>query len=108
MPLGMSFAPGQRDEMNQQGPAPTPVQQAIQKPWRASEELPTLLQIDIHTTEGHVFQAVVCFIGPKRHVHGQQQSVDARLAERADERVALQATAAVHAAGPGHQVKNSH
>ena len=67
-----------------------------------------LLEVDVQPPIGHPIDALVVLVGPQGRVQRRQDRVFARLADRGSQRIALQATAAIHVAGAAGQVKDSH
>ena len=84
------------------------VEQAIEHPRRATEDAKALLEIDVHAAKGDPRQGNVLVVGPQGRVQRGQKDVAARRAEGRGQRVAVQATAAIHRAGAGGEVNDLH
>ena len=84
------------------------VEEPVEKPGRMAEERGMFLQINVDAAEGDAIDALVLLVGPQRRVKRRKQGVFAEISQSGDQRVAVQATAAIHAAGPGDEIDDFH
>ena len=67
-----------------------------------------LLEINIQSPVEDAVQAHVLFVGKDRCVEGNERDVVALGPERGSQSIVADAIAAIHAAGAGRDVRNSH
>lgn len=84
------------------------IQDPVKGPRRLPEERNVLLEKHVDAAQEHAAVADVAFVGAGGRVGRDQQDVVPSLDERRCERIVAQATAAVHVAGAGRDVRDSH
>ena len=73
-----------------------------------AKQRPALLQIDVDAAEGDAADGHALLVGPQRRIERGQEHVRAGRPQGGGQRVAMQATAAIHRAGAGGKVDDFH
>lgn len=103
--LCRACAGGQAPDRAQQGRG---VEEPIEQPRRVAEKRAGLLEIDVDAAVVDMRRAGVGLVGADGRVERDEDGVAALRAQRGGQPAIVQATAAVHARGPGGEMDDSH